>query len=392
MHDPIVTVAKTPEAVEALREVWNGIDVVNLDADIDYFLTVAGNADQVISPYVVHIQRSDLPDILVVARLENLPVRYKLAYWTFFRVTLKAIVVTFDGVLGARDPDDQAVAMATLRRLMDDGAADLILMRNVDVGGGLHAAAVGPVSGIRLARALPVDRLWETQLTGTLDAFLLERRSAKSRSSFRREDRLLHEEFGDRLKLRRFQRADEMEELCRDMEFLSTRTYQHGLGAGFSNSGMQRALVSLGLRAGNYRCWMLYVDDRPIAFWAGTAHGQSFFPSTPGFDPDYSRHSIGRYTMFRMFEDLCADEAITRIDFGRGDAQYKMEYAQVRAEATDVWIAARRLRPILAVNALSIAALANGRGRRWVENLHFGRRLKTLWRRRLAKRAGKMPA
>lgn len=388
MPEPSVTIARTREAVEALREVWAASKIADIDCDIDYFLAVAGSAEQVIGPYVVHISRPDAPDILVAARLENLPVRLGLAYWNTTRVRMRAIVVAFDGILGARGPDDEAIAIATLRGLIDGGAADLLLMRNVDPHSTLHEAATNGVNALRLALAQPVDRLWAASLPGTFDAFL-STRSAKSRSSFRREDRLLNEEFGELLRLRRFERPGELEELCRDMERVAARTYQAGLGAGFANSPMERALVSLGLDKGVYRCWMLYVGERPVAFWAGMSQGSTFYPTTPGFDPDFTKHSIGRYTMFRMIEDLCADERISRISLGRGDAKYKTEYAAVTRMATDVWLAARRPLPMMLVGALSLTATINRHGRRVAENLKWSGHLKSSWRRRLAAKSGK---
>jgi len=384
MADASVTIANTPEAVEALREVWSGLAVKDIDSELDYFLTVAANAKQVLSPYVVHVRRGAQPDLLVVARLENLPVPLKVAYWNLGSARLKAIVVTFKGVLGTCGRDDEALVMTELHRLLDQGAADVLLMRNVDIPGSLHAAVVGSVAGLRLARAQPVDRLWTIPLPASLDMFLADR-SAKSRRSFRKEDRVLHEKFGDRLRLRRFRRPEEIDELCRDMERVSARTYQRGLGAGFSNSQMDRALIAHGLAKGSYRCWMLYAQERPVAFWAGFAHGCTFFAVTPGFDPDYAKLSIGRYTMFRMIEDLCEDPSISQVDFGRGDAQYKEEYATVSGQATDVWLAARRVWPILVINALSVSSMVNRQGKSWIVRFNATHRIRTILRRRLRK-------
>lgn len=386
MPDAVATVARTREAVEALRPVWSAMAIADIDSDIDYFLAVAGNAEQVISPFVVHIRRTGAPDLLIAARLENLPVRLRLAYWTFASMTVRAIVVTFGGVLGARNRDDEILAATQLQRLLDEGAADLVLMRNVDPKGTLHAAVASIAGWMRRSRAQAVDRVWAASLPDTLDTFLADR-SAKSRSSFRREDRLLRAELGDSLKLRLFRHAGEFDELCRDMAVVSARTYQGGLGAGFSNTPMERALVALGLGNDSYRCWMLYDGARPIAFWAGAGYRGVFYPTTPGFDPDYGRLSVGRFTMFRMIEDLCADPSIVRIAFGRGDAQYKTEYAAPAGQAADVWLAAARPRPLLAVGALSLTALINDRGRRWAGGFDSGQRLKALWRRQIARRS-----
>lgn len=380
-----VSIATTRDAVEGLRDIWGELAVTDIDSDIDYFLAVAENAAQVVSPYVVRIARPDGPDMLVVARLENLPVRLRLGYWDVARPVVRAIVVTFDGVLGARSHADELLAMQELRRLLDLGEADVILMRNVGRQTSLATAAKAGVGWLRLAHAQPVDRRWMAHLPASLEAFL-STRSAKSRSSYRREDRLLHAAFAERLRLRRFMHPGERDELCRDMESVSALTYQHALGAGFTNDPMERALVSLGLRNGTYRCWMLYLDDRPVSFWAGMAHGDTFYPTTPGFDPHYGDFSVGRYTMFRMVEDLCAEPGLSRIDFGRGDAQYKTEYAVVSGEVTDMWVAARRVRPMLLVGALSLLAFVNRHARRIVENSNWFERIKSIWRRRLVAR------
>jgi len=381
-HHASVSIATTREAVEALRGLWSRLAVPDIDAELDYFLAVAENAPQVVSPYVIRIKRGDGPDMLVVARLENLPIRLRLGYWTFAGPVMRAVVVSFDGVLGARSREDELLAMRELRHLLDIGEADLLLMRNVGGQTSLAAAARQGVSKLRLAHGQPVERRWIAHLPGSLEAFLSSR-SAKSRSSYRREDRLLHAAFAERLRMRRFELPEELDELCRDMECVSALTYQHALGAGFTNGAMERALVSLGLRKGTYRCWMLYLDDRPVSFWAGMAHGDTFYPTTPGFDPRHGEYSIGRYTMFRMVEDLCAEPDLTRIDFGRGDAQYKTEYAVVSNEVSDLWVAARRSRPILVVSALSILAFINRHGRRIAENRNWSARIKSFWRRRL---------
>ncbi len=380
-----VSIATTREAVEGLRGLWGELAVTDIDSDLDYFLAVAENAPQVVSPYVMRIAPRDGPDMLVVARLENLPIRLRLGYWNFAGPVLRAVVVTFDGLLGARSRADELLAMQEVRRLLDLGEADLILMRNVGRQTSLATAATAGVGRLRLAHAQPVERRWMAHLPGSLEAFLSSR-SAKSRSSYRREDRLLHAAFAERLRMRRFSHPGELDELCRDMECVSALTYQHALGAGFTGSAMERALVSLGLRNGTYRCWMLYLDDRPVSFWAGMAHGDTFYPTTPGFDPRYGDFSIGRYTMFRMVEDLCAEPALSRIDFGRGDAQYKTEYAAVSGEVSDMWVAARRARPMLVVGALSLLAFVNRHGRRIAENRNWSARIKSIWRRRLVAR------
>lgn len=382
------SIATTADQVHSLRPVWREMGPAELDSDADYLLTVAAHARQVISPYVVHITRTGQPDLLVVARLENLPVRIRLAYRVVAQPCVRAIVVTFGGVLGARGAGDCDAVMEVFGELLDAGRADMVLMRNIDPAGSLFGSARQAGGLLRFARWQRRDPLWSARVPDSLDAFLAGR-SSKTRSSFRREERLLRESFGARLALRCLMQPDELETICRDMASVACRTYQAGLGAGFADTPMERALVALALSRSCFRCWMLYVDDQPIAFWSGTRHGRTFFPNTPGFDPAFADHSVGRYTMFRMIEQLCREGTLDRIDFGRGDAQYKLEFAVPERAATDVWLAARRPRAMALVAALSMSAGFDHLARDLVERSDMGRSLKSRWRRRLAARAAK---
>jgi CelD/BcsL family acetyltransferase involved in cellulose biosynthesis len=43
----------------------------------------------------------------------------------------------------------------------------------------------------------------------------------------------------------------------------------------------------------------------------------------PGYDPAYTDLRVGNYVLFRLIEDLCADDAVDTLDFGWSDAEYK---------------------------------------------------------------------
>jgi len=379
----VVEVATTFAEIEALRSVWTGLEATNIDSEIDFFSTVTANAENVVSPFVVHIRNPDRPerDLLVAARLEKMSVRFQLGYFSAGRVMVRAIAVAFDGVIGARDQDDEALVLRTLKGFLDAGEAEVLLLRNVDPSSTLYKAARSQVSGLRLAHFQVVDRLWVARLAPTLDAFLANR-SAKSRNTYRRKERKLREQFGEALTLQCLRDPSDFEAVCRDMRAIAIRTYQAGLGAAFSNSPMERALIVQGLARGTFRCWILYIHDRPVAFWAGMGHQGVFYITTPGFDPDYGQHSVGSFTMLRMIEELCADPDHSWIEFGRGDAQYKREFADPVKQQTDIWIAAARPWPMLVTAATSLTGLINQTAKRWMENHEWGRRLKSRWRQR----------
>jgi len=382
--DERVTIARTSEAVEALRDVWIELAVTDIDSDIDYFLTVVRGADQVIRPHVIHLQSEDGRDLIAVARLENLPLPFRLGYTVVATVTLRAIVVTFGGVLGAEGREDEERVMGCLRRSLREGEADVLLMRNVASTSTLAEAAASSASRLCRTQGLPTTPRWIAAIPDTLDGFL-QVRSLKTRQRFRREHRVLQEKFGEGLSLRRFHQAGELDLLCKDIETVAASTYQRGLGVGFAGTPMERALIALGLRRGWYSAWVLYLNGSPVAFWMGFAYRDTFTVVTPGFNPAYAKLSVGNYTMLRMVEDLCADGQIRFLDFGHGDADYKAAFGRAARVEGDILLAAPRLWPVLVVTALSALAVINNLGRSLVARSPWVRRLKTNWRRRMAR-------
>jgi hypothetical protein len=386
-----VVVARTVEEVESLREIWETAGVSDIDSDIDYFLTVVSHVPGVVRPHVVLIKRPGRPALMAVARLERLGVPLSVGYRTVMRPQLRAIVVTFGGLIGTTGADDERVLIGELRHPLDTGEADMLLLRKVDVAGSLRSVVVEGAGWLRRSHAQSATRRWVAPVPESLDTFL-NGRSAKTRQTLRRQDRKLERAYGDGLRLRRFESPDEMTELCRDMEAVASRTYQRGLGAAYSGSPLDRGLIELGLRRHWFRTWMLYLRDRPVAFWSGTTYAGTFATGTPGFDPGYTKDSVGRYTMFRMVEDLCADDDVRRLDFGHGDAEYKAAFGSVERIESDVFVVRRGLRPAAVNLAAAILALVNGWGRRLTKETDWGRRLKRTWRGRMANRRVEGPA
>jgi CelD/BcsL family acetyltransferase involved in cellulose biosynthesis len=164
------------------------------------------------------------------------------------------------------------------------------------------------------------------------------------------------------LKLGILRRPAEAERLFADIDSVAARTYQHETGAIFRDSALERELAVLGLRKGWFRAYLLYLDERPIAFWTGFAYGGTFgWRGVTGYDPEFRRYSPGIYVLTRMLEDLSRDPAISVFDIGGGDVEYKRYYGDNRWEEVDVRLFAPGLRG-LTVNAVgsSVQALHQG--------------------------------
>lgn len=378
-----VKIATTFAEVESMRDVWERMSVSDINADIDYFLTIARTAKHVVSPYVVHI-RCDGRDLMAICRIEDVLLPCKLGYLTLARPSLRGLAVVFGGLLGALSEADEEMLITQLKEPLRTGTADVLILRDLASDSSM-LASLSRMSWIRRSHGEGMSSRWMVSLPETLDG-LLSRRSTKTKQRLRGQERKLIKDYGDRLRMRRFDKREDFAELCRDMERVAAQSYQAGLGAGFTNSPTERGLLKLMLPRGWHRTWMIYVDDLPVAFWTGTRYAKTFTTGTPGFDPQYSRDSVGHFAMMRMFEDLCADPEVSSLDFGHGEAGYKAAFGQCVRQETNLFIFSRRPAAIAVNLVFSTLSIINGHAARLARETTWGQQFKKAWRYRVTPR------
>jgi CelD/BcsL family acetyltransferase involved in cellulose biosynthesis len=121
-----------------------------------------------------------------------------------------------------------------------------------------------------------------------------------------------------------------------------------------------------------------------VSYWCGTRHSGTFAVGTPGYDPRFASDSVGRYTMMRMVEDLCADPEVHLLDFGQGEAEYKDAFARPDRREEDLWFFAPRPRAVATGTLLSGLDAVNRGGRAVVRRSEAARRLRRAERSRVA--------
>ena len=373
-----VEVARTADEVEALRGTWEGVRWSRMDADIDFFLAVAGSRPGVLRPHALF---RDGGRAALVARVENVQLRSYIGYRPVYQPTLRSLTVVHGGLAGAESEADALALVDELRGALVRGEADVAQLPAVPVGSPLHRAA-GRRPGLACRQhGADVALHRRLRLPATFDE-LLASRSKSTRESVKRYSKKLLRDHGDRLKVEVLRRPDDRERIFRDLEVVAAKTYQRGLGVAFDDTPEQRALTELGLARGWFRVWVLYLDGEPIAFWPGYAYNDVFFIGTPGYDPAYADYRVGQFILTRMLGDLCADEGVTFVDYGFGDAEYKRRFGSESWEETDVRIFAPTFKAVRA-NAVTTGIDGSVRLAKKVVGGERAARIKKRWRARL---------
>jgi len=378
-----IHVARCFEEVEQLRGAWQTLAPTRVDADFDYFLTVARVRPEVVRPHVVVLSRDGQAEAMVVARIEDLRLRCTVGYKTIATPRARFMTVVHGGVIGGDSESTCEVLLDELLASLERREADVVRLPGLRAGSSLHTAArTSPpfrsrdfLTGLEPHRSL--------RLPTSMDEFLATR-SRKTRESVKRYEKRLLREHGDHLSTRILREAGDADRLFADIEEVAAKTYQRGLGVAFEDNEEHRRLTALGLERGWFRAYLLYLDDRPIAFWHGCAYNGTFAIGSPGYDPEFSAYRVGMFLQMRMIEDLCRDESIHTLDYGHGDAEYKRRFGSEDWDEADVLIFAPTSRGVaLNVARTSTGALSRG-ARRVLAGTGLDTRLKRRWRRRLS--------
>jgi CelD/BcsL family acetyltransferase involved in cellulose biosynthesis len=370
-----VRVCRNVEEVEALRGHWAGF--AHPDADLDVFLQVVRDRDDILCPHVVVVEREGRPVGLLAARLEECELPAKFGYATVLKPRLRRITVVTGGVSAAADVVGELAdaLLGALRRR----EADAIELQRIEVGSPLHRAVVERAPAALRQRFAAVAPHHVMDLPASPPE-LLPALSKSVRDNLKRYSRKLERDYADRLAVRRFDKPEEFQQVVADLETVAATTYQRGLGAGFT-AEHDGPLTRIGLDGGWFRAWVLYLDGIPCAFEIGHLSGESLIISAKGFDPEYGRLHVGKVLQLKMLEDLCDDPAVKVLDFGFGDAEYKQKLATRTWEDTDVLVFGRTFRALRAA-AGRTAVLSADRLARRVAGADRIAKIKRRWRDR----------
>ncbi len=161
--------------------------------------------------------------------------------------------------------------------------------------------------------------------------------SAKSRSTLKRKVRKLAERSGGALDLRCYRTAGEAEEFYRHARAVSALTYQERLLRSGLPEG-EAALAEMRERAGHdaMRGWILFLEERPIAYLYAPAEGATLIYAHLGYDPAFADLSPGSVLQFEAMRGLTEEGRFRLFDFTEGEGQHKRLFSTGEVECVDL--------------------------------------------------------
>lgn len=221
-------------------------------------------------------------------------------------------------------------------------------------------------------------------LPETLDDYL-KMLSKRTREGLRRQRRKLHKFADDDVVLEAITREDQVDAFVAAAVEVSKRTYQWRLlGLGIRDperlAETMRALATLGWT----RCFLLRVRGEPVAFMLGYVYEGTYYYIDVGFDPDWTKQSVGSVLHLDVLDAMIADGA-RGFDFSTGTGDHKSRFGTLDRDEINLVLIPRNVRGTLLASTYRASAAGTRGVLAVLDRLHVKDALKR-WARRKASR------
>ena len=345
---PSVTVLRSLPELESIRGAWTRWNS-HPNSDIDVYRMLMDCRPDFLRPHVITVRSQGRPDAMLVGRIVEQRVEFKIGYRTIFQPNLRVLNVIHGGTLGSVTGDNSKLLMREILESLRRGEADMASLNFVRVDSPLYAAATSAGGWLNRDFFPVVQPHWRMSLPHNADEV---GRGSKDFRELRRKGKKLLADHPGQVRICCFREVDELDRVMRDVEQIATQTYQRGLGVGFADDDYTRRMLHFWASQGWLRAYVLYVADRPCAYWIGNRYQDVFYGDFIGYDASYGKYAPGKFLMLKGIEDFCKD-GITEIDFGLGDATYKQGFGNSQWEEAKICFFAPNLKGIW-LNSLRI--------------------------------------
>lgn len=370
-----IRIARSVSEIEEIREVWSSWEG-HRDSDIDFYLAFIESSPETVRPHVIVIYRKERPDAMLIGRLEQVRIELKIGYLHLPEFQANCLTFVQGGLRGNASADNSRELVSSIMNSLHNREAEVAFLHFADVESAIHLAAR------TIPNVLSRDHLFQPSVHYRM-ALPKNAENALSHLSknHRKDIRRMAKKLTDAGPVRTscYRTPDDVARILADMEEVAQKTYQRGLGVGFSDTVQTRRMLHLCAEKGFLRAYFLYLDETPISYWVGTVCDSVFCSDYLAFDPRFGEYSPGTFLQTKVIEELCRS-GVAQIDFGPGEALYKQRLATETSQTVSVYIYGPGLKALM-INAGRTATgqlerfLRNALQRTWLYS-----RIKKSWR------------
>lgn len=366
--------------MRALRPFWE-IAQRHPSVDIDFFELVVKVRSNVVSPCVLALFRDEKPAALLPGRIEEAKFPIRLGYATLAGIPVRQVVLLAGEYMGEKTEENCRSLLKCVDRLLREQRLDLAIFWQLKVGSYEHEAIQQTFKQSQFSTAQDASKHWLMSLPGTWDDFLRSR-SHKRRHELRRLPRVLDRDFAGQWKIKIYASSHEAMEFINAVESVAGRTYQRGLNVGFRRDEENVQRIHTDARQGRLAGYVLFIKDKPTAFWYCFDYKGVLYPAATGYDPAFRDYELGTILLLEIIHDYCGTD-IGTIDFGSGDADYKRRFCSDHFLENSLFVFSRSARGRCLHGLHRATGFGTKIAKQCLDRLQITQQVKTRWRRRL---------
>jgi len=316
-----IRVLRSISDAEEMRPLWNQWSM-HPNADLDFYALSAGLKGSTARPLCLVVLRNDVPVAILPGIADNSKMEVRFGYFRLMK--LGASRLAFGALMGESSPGIAQTLVSAIASLLKSEAYDVAEIGYIPIDSDTYRAAKKTATFLVRGHVRQLNPHWRMHVPATMEAFFASR-NKKSRYWLKRISRVLEKDFPGNVRIAHFHHEGEISEFARGAEEVAGKTYQRRIGVGFFDNEEYRQRLALAARRNWLHAYILYIEEKPRAFWAGSLYKGVFFLAWTGYDPALRKYELGTIVLLRLIEDLTAQGA-REIDFGYGTAPYKERF------------------------------------------------------------------
>ena len=374
-----VSVLKRLEDLERIRREWESWPG-NRDSHIDSLLTFLRLHPRTERPHVLVVYRERRPDAILVGRIDRGHISCHLGY---LRLNLPAKILYFvyGALRGNACRENCELLTASILRSLSDREADVAYINFLRQDSTLYKLVTYKPARFCRDYVQITQPHFAAALPTSAEEFYMTL-SAGARWQAKSKQKKLLKDFAGDVRIRCFRDLAEVDAMIQDLEQVARKSYQRGLGVGFSDSPASRELLRLKAERGWLRGYVLYLKGRPAAFWIGDVNAGTFGSDYLAYDPEVGKYSPGMFLMYKVIEGFCEgnEERVSSVDFATGHAQYKQLLSNQEWREKSSYIFAPTLKGITLNLARSFIVGTDQMAKKFLASTSLLQKIKRGWR------------
>jgi len=216
---------------------------------------------------------------------------------------------------------------------------DLAFIESLTIDDSLFRCFNGIEKYILKSASINPDIIHSIDFPDNWDSYLSSM-SKKRRYNLKRNIKVLEKEFGDKVFFKSYEKIEDVLVFLSHLDEIYSNTWQaKTLGAKKRSGSVNHILDDVMAKSGCFLGYILFIDNKAVAFIRGYLHKGLYYFEEIGFDMAWSKYNVGNALNMMMLENLMSQSVqANNLDFGYGDNIYKQVLGNRKVFAINAYL------------------------------------------------------